>query len=201
MTHALAEKLREENAALIAAIRDIHWMARRYADGRRSYAVGMFNDATRKLLAIGALKSESNDADGTVWARDGDNNRGMDGLTHVQATMGYDCNNKIAQRVYEHAVERESKIDRLSSDNAALAERVRALEGESMTLADALRDECAVIAEALTKAQWIEIGGEKHMLGSMMRKAHDAQEATARAIAAAIRSRMSTRPAPGAKEG
>jgi len=30
---------------LKAAIKDIVWMARRYADGRRTYAPSMFNDA------------------------------------------------------------------------------------------------------------------------------------------------------------
>jgi hypothetical protein len=37
-------------------VRDIYWMARRYADGRQSYAVGMFNDAIRKAYDAGWLE-------------------------------------------------------------------------------------------------------------------------------------------------
>jgi hypothetical protein len=37
-------------------VRDIYWMARRYADGRQSYAVGMFNDAVRKAYDAGWLE-------------------------------------------------------------------------------------------------------------------------------------------------
>jgi hypothetical protein len=37
-------------------VRDIHWMARRYADGRQSYAVGMFNDAVKRAYDGGWLQ-------------------------------------------------------------------------------------------------------------------------------------------------
>ena len=36
-------------------MRDIHWMAVRYADNRKSYAVGMCNDALRKAYDGGWL--------------------------------------------------------------------------------------------------------------------------------------------------
>lgn len=38
---------------LTSIILDIHWMARRYADGRQSYAGGMFNRAMDEALALG----------------------------------------------------------------------------------------------------------------------------------------------------
>lgn len=37
---------------------DIHWMARRYADGRQSYAVGLFNSAMDKALSLGIFLKE-----------------------------------------------------------------------------------------------------------------------------------------------
>lgn len=55
----------------------LHWMARRYADGRSSYSPGLFNGITRKLLAAGAeLKTPH-------FARDGMGRR-FDGLTDEQ---------------------------------------------------------------------------------------------------------------------
>lgn len=61
-------RLRRENQTLRLIARDLHWMARRYVDGRRSYAVGMFNDYTRTLLSLGVELNPT--ADGTIWAQD-----------------------------------------------------------------------------------------------------------------------------------
>lgn len=56
----------------------LHWMARRYADGRSSYSPGLFNGITRKLIEAGAeLKAP-------LFARDGMGRR-YDGLTSEQA--------------------------------------------------------------------------------------------------------------------
>ena len=49
------------------------------------------------------------------------------------------------------------------------------------------RERCAKIAEQLSSGQAIEIGGRTLLLGSMTMKPCDAQQATAIAIAAAIR--------------
>ena len=38
---------------LAQAFAEIHWMAQRYASGRKSYAVKMFNDATKKAIELG----------------------------------------------------------------------------------------------------------------------------------------------------
>lgn len=38
--------------ALFVPIRDIIWMARRYADGRRTYAPDMFNEAQKKIVEV-----------------------------------------------------------------------------------------------------------------------------------------------------
>lgn len=66
-----------------AIVVDLHWMARRYADGRMSYAPALFNDHTRALLALGIVLNPT--ADGTVWARDGQG-RDFDALTDAEAT-------------------------------------------------------------------------------------------------------------------
>ncbi|TIS32652.1 MAG: hypothetical protein E5X01_26985 [Mesorhizobium sp.] len=53
-------------------VRDIHWMAVRYADNRKSYAVGMCNDALRKAYDAGWLKyTGGNDKLDPQYARDG----------------------------------------------------------------------------------------------------------------------------------
>ena len=49
-------------------VRETLWMARRYADGRQTYAVGMFNDAAMLAVAGGYASGEP---DGTMFARDG----------------------------------------------------------------------------------------------------------------------------------
>lgn len=47
----------------------LHWMARRYADGRQSYAPSLFNDQVRILQGMGITLNAT--GDGTVWAADG----------------------------------------------------------------------------------------------------------------------------------
>ncbi len=66
--------LQRQYDELKQAFLDIHWMARRYADGRRTYAVGMMNDATRTALAQGI------DLPKPWFARDG-SGRAFDGLS------------------------------------------------------------------------------------------------------------------------
>jgi hypothetical protein len=78
--------LRAENAALRKIAIDLHWMARRYADRRYSYVVGLFNDHTRTLLALGMELNAT--ADKTIWATDGGSSRFCDRLTDAQATPG-----------------------------------------------------------------------------------------------------------------
>lgn len=73
--------LKQENELLRRVARDFHWMARRYADGRMTYATGLFNDHTRLLLSLGV---ELNNCDGTLFAQDG-MGRKYDGLTDEEA--------------------------------------------------------------------------------------------------------------------
>lgn len=73
-----------ENATLKRIVQNLHWMARRYADGRQTYATSMMNEATRDLLRMGV---NLNMCDGTLWARDG-GGRPFDGLTDEEASMG-----------------------------------------------------------------------------------------------------------------
>lgn len=47
------KQIEEENQALKYIIAQTLWMARRYADGRSSYAVGMLNDAVHELDRAG----------------------------------------------------------------------------------------------------------------------------------------------------
>ncbi len=68
-------RLRSENEQLRRVTVDLHWMARRYADGRQSYAPSLFNDHVRTLLALGVPLNATGDQ--TIWAADG-NPRCMD---------------------------------------------------------------------------------------------------------------------------
>ena len=57
-------RLREENQQLRRIINEIHWMARRYATGRRSYAPSMFNDAIKIAIDLGCdIKPDPADGD------------------------------------------------------------------------------------------------------------------------------------------
>jgi hypothetical protein len=62
---------------LIEIVRNFHWMARRYADGRMSYVTGLFNDHVRALQQMGVELNPTGDE--TVWAKDG-MGRAFDGL-------------------------------------------------------------------------------------------------------------------------
>ncbi|GEP00515.1 hypothetical protein [Methylobacterium haplocladii] len=55
-------------AALENIIRDTLWMARRYAHGRQSYAVGMYNDAARRAQHLNVQLQMT---DGSIFALDG----------------------------------------------------------------------------------------------------------------------------------
>ena len=57
-------RLRDENQQLRRIICDIHWMARRYATGRKSYAPSMFNDALKVAIDLGCdIKPDPADSD------------------------------------------------------------------------------------------------------------------------------------------
>lgn len=62
-------------------IDNLHWMARRYADGRSTYAPLMMNEITRRILSTG-MELNAQVCDGTVWATDGMADKGyMSGLS------------------------------------------------------------------------------------------------------------------------
>lgn len=64
------KQLREENEILQKCVLDLYWMARRYADGRMSYAVPTCNDAIRKLIDIG-LPIKEDPINNRMFAVDG----------------------------------------------------------------------------------------------------------------------------------
>lgn len=79
------ETLERENEILRGIVRDFHWMARRYVDGRSSYVTGLFNDHVRDMLRLGIEPNQC--IDKTIWARDS-GGRAYDGLTEEEATAG-----------------------------------------------------------------------------------------------------------------
>src|ERR1051326_1997805 len=70
---------------LLGDLVNLHWMARRYADGRQSYATSMFNEITRRLLKLGVQLNPTSHE--TIWARDA-MGRGFDKLSDDEAAMG-----------------------------------------------------------------------------------------------------------------
>jgi hypothetical protein len=63
-----AEKQREQQ--LIAIIKQTMWMARRYADGRMTYAPGMYNDAAELAVELGVLSVNDFGHDAEIFAKD-----------------------------------------------------------------------------------------------------------------------------------
>jgi hypothetical protein len=78
-------ELEVENETLRYIVADLHWMARRYCDGRMTYSTRTFNDHTRALLAMGVPLNPTGDR--TIWAKDG-MGRAFDGLSDEEAAMG-----------------------------------------------------------------------------------------------------------------
>ena len=64
--------------SLKSIIADFHWMARRYADGRRSYCASLFNQRTQEALMLGVVLNSTSDK--TVWAKFGDQEFPVDDL-------------------------------------------------------------------------------------------------------------------------
>lgn len=80
----LVERLNERCEVLTVVAKEFHWMARRYADGRRTYATGLFNEMVRDILRLGiSLQGH----DGIIWARDGQG-RLYDHLSPREAEVG-----------------------------------------------------------------------------------------------------------------
>lgn len=78
-------EIEAENQALREIAKDLHWLARRYVDGRSSYATSLFNGHVRALLAMGVELNPT--GDGTIWARDA-MGRAYDHLTDAEAALG-----------------------------------------------------------------------------------------------------------------
>ena len=71
---AVERSLEDKIQALKTIIAEIHWMARRYADGRSTYAPSLLNQRTREALMLGVGLRPPH------FARDG-MGRSYDGLT------------------------------------------------------------------------------------------------------------------------
>jgi hypothetical protein len=65
----MSKKLKAENEKLRDIIKDMQWMARRYAHGRMSYAVDMYNCAVRDAQALG-VELWPDPIDGLIEAKD-----------------------------------------------------------------------------------------------------------------------------------
>lgn len=97
-------------------IRDLHWMARRYADGRSSYAPTLVNRHAKDLIEMGYdLKSP-------LFARDG-MGRAFDGLTEAEVSAAEEDMPRGMQQVI---TEQEARLTEFR--NAVIEECAKALE-------------------------------------------------------------------------
>jgi hypothetical protein len=78
--------LAAENEELREMMRTLQIFAKRYADGRSTYAATQVNEITRRLLEMGVVLNSG--GEGTVWAKDG-GGRGFDGLDDEHLTPGH----------------------------------------------------------------------------------------------------------------
>lgn len=118
-----------ENRKLREVAKDLHWLARRYADGRSSYATSLHNDHTRTLLSLGVPLNPT--GDGTLWARDRDG-RAYDGLTDEEAAQGRPLPENAAawrgEEVAQLRAEREADRARLAALDAWDAAQAAAMQ-------------------------------------------------------------------------
>lgn len=77
-------ELERENATLRRLIVPLAAWARRYCDGRSTYATNWYNEIVRELIKLGIKPRPDPACGGQVWARDG-GGRAFDGLTDDEA--------------------------------------------------------------------------------------------------------------------
>jgi len=113
-----------ENHQLKKIISDIWWMARRYADGRSTYATGMFNNAIRQAEALGVELNPK--PEGTIFARDG-MGPGYAGLTQEEYDLGEPVDKWALQVVPEEVRLLRESLTTLQQENIMLAAQVEGL--------------------------------------------------------------------------
>lgn len=89
--------------ALKAIIEGMHWMARRYADGRSTYAPSRLNEMTRTALALGVELRDP------YFARDG-MGRKFDGLTEEETRAAEEDMPRAFQQHVDETTERKQKL-------------------------------------------------------------------------------------------
>lgn len=78
---------KERERQLEGIIRDVLWMACRYAHGRQSYAVGSYNDAAKLAIKLGVVKDDGREP---LLALDGSMSPRMSGLTAAEFKLAWD---------------------------------------------------------------------------------------------------------------
>ena len=106
----------------LSIIHDLHWMARRYADGRSSYAPGLLNERANDAIALGAVLKEP------LYARDG-MGRMYDKLTAEQAKTAEADMPKGHQQIVMETEERmgafTARLSEADAENERLKTRLR----------------------------------------------------------------------------
>ena len=118
--------LTAERDQMAAIIRDTLWMAARYADGRRSYAVGLYNDARVKAEALGCAHE--------AWPA-------VDGMDPERPTLTEELATLRAERdaAQQEIAEQQRDYAILSKMMARETEMLRDEEQENTTLRETLQ--------------------------------------------------------------
>lgn len=110
---------------LIQIVQDFHWMARRYADGRMSYAPSLFNDHVRALQQMGIDLNPTGDK--TIWAHDA-MGPAYDGMTENERIIEEKEAAKITEitgEIREELNKRRAEIQAEEDRGARLAQDIQ----------------------------------------------------------------------------
>jgi len=152
-----AGRMERERDEARGVVLDTLWMARRYADGRQSYAVGMYNDAAKIAEAGGYAKGEP---DGTLYA--------LDGLRPE-----YQAVEQRAQAAQAEATRLKEKLD----EAEAKTKRTETLIAKARTLSDTLK----AYGYPVSAAHWANASGQ---MSVQARALHLAAESLIEGLAA-----------------
>ncbi len=98
----MAKSTRETQ--LESIILDIYWMARRYADGRQTYAVSMYNDAIELAVKIG-LPIKNDPIAGSYFAQDGDPTYPRKELPNAKTNVPKETSSERSEESYQNEPE------------------------------------------------------------------------------------------------
>lgn len=134
---------------LAEIIRNLHWMARRYADGRSSYAPGLLNDCVRSAIALGYEIKQP------LFARDA-MGREYDGLSEEDVAAAEKDMPNMHHMVIEISEQRKHEIEDAVIDRCI--EALDKFDEETIVLTDG---EVYIVTKIKECLRSLKSGGKK----------------------------------------